>query len=332
VAAEGRELEVIVLFARMLRYRVASMIWLFLLLGAAHPGGLDAVSLPLALATLALASSYVAATSVNDVADEAIDRVNHPRDSGRPLVSGDAEPRDLRRLAVLAWGVALLAAAPLGARALALVGLSLAIGVAYSARPLALSYRTWLAPLVLSVAYVAIPYALGAEAAGRVWTSSDVAVLASLLCLFLARIVLKDFRDRVGDAAYGRPTLLLRFGKRATCAASLAFLVVGAALLPVALAEPWLGPFAAAGAAGIAWMLFRLLRADPGRDEQVAIGLGARLGNGLLVGVLAWLVLAGDGAPVAHRLLALGAVALAFGGGFLVLARRPQAVVLGYKG
>ena len=53
------------LFLRLLRYRVAAMIWLFLLLGAAHPDGLDAVSLPLALATLALAASYVAATSAS---------------------------------------------------------------------------------------------------------------------------------------------------------------------------------------------------------------------------------------------------------------------------
>lgn len=98
-----------------------------------------------------------------------------------------------------------------------------------------------------------------------------------------------------------------------------------------ALGEPAPAPFAAAFAAGIAWMLVRLLRAEPGRDEQVAIGLGARLGNGLLVGVLAWLVLAGDGAPAAHRLGAPAAVAFAFGGGFLVLARRPQAVALGYK-
>jgi hypothetical protein len=79
-------------------------------------------------------------------------------------------------------------------------------------------------------------------------------------------------------------------------------------------------------------MLHRLYRAEPGRDEQVAIGLGARMGNGLLVGVLVWLVLAGDGAPAGHRLLALALVAMAFGGGFVALARRPHDVVLGYKG
>jgi 4-hydroxybenzoate polyprenyltransferase len=317
---------------RLLRYRVAAMIWLFLLLGAAHPGGLDAVSLPLALATLALAASYVAATSVNDVADEAIDRVNHPRDSGRPLVSGDADRSDLLRLHAAAWVVALAAAAPLGRRALALVTLSLAIGVVYSVRPIALSYRTWGAPLMLSLAYVAVPYALGAEATGRSWSGSDAVLVAALLCLFLARIVLKDFRDRAGDELHGRPTLLLRFGKPVTCAVSLVCLVAGAALLPAALDEPVLVPFVALFAAAIAWMLHRLVLAPAGREEQVAIGLGARMGNGLLVGVLVWLLLEAEGAPTGQRLLALALVTAAFGAGFLGLVRRPDEVVLGYKG
>ena len=320
------------LAVRLLRYRVAAMIWLFLLLGAAHPGGLDAVSLPLALATLALAASYVAATSVNDVADEAIDRVNHPRDSGRPLVSGDADRSDLLRLHTFAWVVALAAAAPLGGRALALVALSLVIGVVYSLRPVALSYRTWGAPLVLSLAYVAVPYALGAEATDRSWSGSDATLVAALLCLFLARIVLKDFRDRAGDELHGRPTLLLRFGKRVTCAVSLICLLAGAALLPAALDAPVLLPYVAVFAAAIAWMLHRLLLAPAGREEQVAIGLGARMGNGLLVGTLLWLVLDGEGAPLEHRVLALVAVGGAFAAAFVTLARRPQEVVLGYKG
>ena len=320
------------LFVQLLRYRVAAMIWLFLLLGAAHPDGLDAVSVPLALATVALAASYVAATSVNDLADEAIDRVNHPRDSGRPLLTGDADRRDLVRLHFLAWALALVAAAPLGGRALGLVALSLAIGVAYSVRPLALSYRTWLAPLVLSLAYVGIPYALGAEASGRGWVTADATLLVALHLLFLARIVLKDFRDRAGDARYGRPTLLLRFGKPATCAVSLGCLAAGSFLLAAALGEFVLLPFVTAFALGIGGLLLRLRDAPEGREEQVAIGLGARLGNGLLVAVLAWLVLGGEGAPAGPRLLAVALLTASFAGGVVALVRRPGEVVLGYKG
>jgi hypothetical protein len=69
------------------------------------------------------------------------------------------------------------------------------------------------------------------------------------------------------------------------------------------------------------WLLYRLARR---RLE--------RMGNGLLVGVLVWLVLEGEGAPAEQRLFALALVAAAFGAGFVALVRRPEDVVLGYKG
>ena len=79
------------LYLVMLRYRVAAMVALFMLLGAAQEGRLEP-GLRHLLAALALASSYVSATALNDLADEEIDRVNHPRDAGRPLVEGAIQP------------------------------------------------------------------------------------------------------------------------------------------------------------------------------------------------------------------------------------------------
>ena len=156
------------LYLRMLRYRVAAMVWMFMLLGAAFHGGLGNAVGALVWAALALASSYVAATTLNDVADRDIDRVNHPRDSGRPLVSGEASERDLLLLHALASAVAFAAALPLGVTGVALVAGALAIGHAYSARPLVLSQRTYLAPSALGVAYVLVPYGLGVAAVGSV--------------------------------------------------------------------------------------------------------------------------------------------------------------------
>ena len=49
-------------------------------------------------AALALAASYVAATSVNDIADADVDRINHPGDRARPLVTGDASEERIRKL------------------------------------------------------------------------------------------------------------------------------------------------------------------------------------------------------------------------------------------
>jgi 4-hydroxybenzoate polyprenyltransferase len=321
------------LYLRMLRYRVAAMIWMFMLLAAAYHGGLERFDWAYVWATIALASSYVAATTVNDVADREIDAVNHPQDRARPLVTGEAGERDLNRLHMLSATVALGSAVAIGAAGFALIALSLAIGRAYSLPPLRVSYRTYLAPLVLAVAYVAIPYALGLAATGQSLSADDAVFGSGLFALFLARINLKDFRDRPGDAIYGRPTLLLRFGKTVTCLVSLASLIAGNALLLGALG----GPVVIAGAielflAGIGWMLLRLWRAQEGRTEQVAIGIGARIGNGLLISVLGWLILSGAGATTRDQLMMVGWLTALFAITLWAAVARPDEVIIGYKG
>jgi 4-hydroxybenzoate polyprenyltransferase len=318
------------LYVVMLRYRVAAMIALFLLLGAARVGRLE-LGWRHAVAALALASSYVAATALNDLADEQIDKVNHPRDAGRPLVEGTATRRDLLVLHVVASALALAAAAVLGPRALGLVVVSLVVSQVYSARPVRLSYRVSGAPLALGIAYVLVPYALGIVAAGGTLRHVPSRLAGGLFLLFSARIVLKDFRDREGDARYGKPTILLRFGKDATCGLSLGALAAGDVVLALALEPPLvliLQPLVLA----IAWMLHTLRNADDSHAEQVAIGLGARMGNGLLLCALAWLVVRGAGAAQAEASLLAGGLAAIFCLGFLTLAARPDAVTIGYKG
>jgi 4-hydroxybenzoate polyprenyltransferase len=318
------------LYVVMLRYRVAAMVALFMLLGAAREGPLELGARYL-LAALALASSYVAATALNDLADEEIDRVNHPRDAGRPLVEGTATRRELLVLHLVASAAAMLAAAPLGTRAVGLIAASLLISQLYSARPVRLSYRVAGAPLALGVAYVLVPYSLGIVAAGGDLRHAWSWLAGALFLLFAARIGLKDFRDREGDALYGKPTILLRFGKKATCATSLCALAAADGLLAVALAPALVAlvqPFVLA----IAWMLRALWRAGDRHAEQVAIGIGARMGNGLLLGVLSWLVAADGGASVDEASLLTGAVSALFFLGFASLAAHPQEAVIGYKG
>jgi len=323
----------LLLFVRMLRYRVALMLWLFMLLGAAMHGGLARFRWTYLVAGLALAFAYVAATTVNDIADEGIDRLNHPRDPGRPLVSGDASVRDLRLLHRAAIAGALACGAALGLAALLLAVLSVLIGRAYSMPPLRISYRTYAAPAVLGVAYVLVPYALGVVAAAGTPGRADAVLAAGLYALFLARINLKDFRDREGDARFGRPTLLLRYGKTATCALSACALLLGDVLLVTAV-RPGAGValLLQLFVAAIVWELRALWHAPAGRDEQIAIGAGARMGNGLLLGVLGCLVLRGQGAPGTDQALFLLALTAAFGTGFWALAARPDQVVIGYKG
>jgi 1,4-dihydroxy-2-naphthoate octaprenyltransferase len=320
------------LFLRMLRWRVAVTLWFFLLIGAAAQGPLRP-GIALLLAALSLSASYVVATTVNDIADQEVDRINHPRDPGRPLVTGAASERDLWRTNAIAAPLALAAAAVAGGPILAVSVASLAIGYAYSLGPIRFSYRTWLAPTVLSVAYAIAPYALGLLAAGGRVDRVDVLLCGALYALFLARINLKDFRDRTGDAACGKPTLLLAYGKTVTCAVTAIALLAGCATLIVALGgHPGVVAIVSLFAAGILWMLWRLWRTSDLREEQLAIGLGAKMGNGLLACALAWPVLQAEGAPEGMRVLVLAFLALVYGAVLVTLAVRPDDIEIAYKG
>jgi 4-hydroxybenzoate polyprenyltransferase len=321
------------LFLRMLRYRVAAMVWMFMLLGAAARGGLERVSSDYLFAAIVLGASYVAATTVNDVADKDIDKVNHPSDRGRPLVTGEAGERELYVLHVLAVCLALASAAPLGSTALALAGVSLTVGWVYSLPPFRLSHRSALAPVALGLAYVVVPYSFGVLVREDSLRTGDFIFAASLFALFVARITLKDFRDQEGDALYGKPTLLLRFGKGMTCLVSLAALCLGDVLLVSYLRPaPLLALLVQAFVLAAASRIYALWRASEPRAEQIAIGIGARLGNGLLLTVLAWLILSAEGASVAERSGIVIVLASAFALSFLVLVSRPDQAVIGYKG
>ena len=318
----------------MLRYRVAIMVWTFMLLGAASGNSARLKAEELALEACALAWSYVAATTVNDLADVEIDLVNHPRDAGRPLVSGAASPADMRKLHWLAWAAAIGCAAPLGIVPAGLVIVGLVIGRAYSVRPLRLSYRPYWAPSTLAIAYVVVPYTLGFWSSGAEVSGRAIAIGAGLVALFLARIVLKDFRDREGDGIFGRRSLLLLHGKRLTCALSGAFVALGDGLLSLAFGgHAWpLLVLAQGFFAAVVLMLWRLSKATTSTAEQVAIGTGARMANGLLFSVLSWLVLSGHGASIGVRGAFLVVLAVLYGTSFATLARYPERAVIGYKG
>ena len=325
--------KLLALFLTMLRYRVAMMIWMFMLLGSAFQDGLLKLGWDHAWASIALGSSYVAATTVNDIADKSIDLINHPGDEGRPLVTGEATERDLYVVHSSAAALAIAAAAPIGWAAVGIMVASLLIGHAYSLGPVRLSYRTYLAPAALAIAYVLLPYQLGVATSGSAFGSDDALFSGGLIALFLARINLKDFRDRDGDALYGKPTLLLRFGKQTTCLVSLVALLVGNLLLLAALEPPWFIALSMQSfVAAIGYMLLMLWRADEGRKEQIAIGTGARMGNGFLILVLGLLVLEAGGASNQEEILFAFSLTLLFALGFLALTSRPDQVVIGYKG
>jgi 4-hydroxybenzoate polyprenyltransferase len=304
-----------------------------MLLGAAWHGGLTAIDASVLLTILALASSYVSATSVNDISDRKIDEINHPGDRGRPLVTGAARTPDLWVLFGVSSVLSVALALAAGAAEAGIMLLSVVIGALYSLPPARLSYRTFLAPLTLAVAYVGIPFWVGVVVVGERFGMPDLPLLTALFLLFAGRIVLKDFRDREGDAAFGKPTFLLKYGKRATCLASLCALCAGDALLVASLAETWwlvalLQPYIAS----VLIMLYRLYRVNGSKDEQLSIGVGAKMGNGLLVTLLGALILSNQDADWITQLIFVLALTAIYMLNFIDFLRHPERAVIGYKG
>jgi 4-hydroxybenzoate polyprenyltransferase len=326
-------MKMISLYWSLLRYRVAVMIVLFMLLGAAWHGGLTSIDASVLLVILALASSYVSATSINDIADREIDEINHPGDEGRPLVTGAARTADLWVLFGVSSVLAVVLGLAAGLAAAGIMLLSVAIGVLYSLPPARLSYRTFLAPLSLAVAYVGIPYWAGVVAIGESPGTRDLPLVAALYLLFAARIILKDFRDREGDAAFGKPTFLLKYGKRTTCLASLCALCAGNALLFASLADSWwLAVLLQLYVASIVFMFIRLYRMSDRKEEQLSIGVGAKMGNGLLVTLLGALILSNQGADWSVQLIFALALTALYALNYIDFLHHPERAAIGYKG
>jgi 4-hydroxybenzoate polyprenyltransferase len=161
----------------------------------------------------------------------------------------------------------------------------------------------------------------------------DLPLMMALYLLFAARIILKDFRDREGDAAFGKPTFLLEYGKKVTCLISLLALCAGDAFLISSLADSWwLAALLQLYVASIMIMLYRLYRASSRKDEQLSIGVGAKMGNGLLVTLLGALILANQGADWVIQLIFGLALTTLYMLNFIDFLRHPERAVIGYKG
>jgi 4-hydroxybenzoate polyprenyltransferase len=310
------------------------MLLLFFLLGVAAHQKITVFSFDYIWVAIALASSYVAATTINDIADRKIDSVNHPSSKDRPLVTGEATEKDLYFVHLLAVAIVLIFAWLVSIKVVLILALSLLINYIYSLPPLKLSYRTHFAPLILSVAYVFIPYWLGTVVAQSTIGTQEWFFIAGLLSLFFGRIILKDFRDRKGDALYGKPTFLLKYGKNATCWLSFISIILGNISLFVGLPTKNLIILFTLELyfVSILFMLYKLSKVSKHDDEQTAIGIGAKMGNGLLLTILGFLVLLEYQAPAQTQILFVVVMTAVFLLNFLVLVRKPEYAVIGYRG
>ena len=236
---------------------------------------------------LVLVTAFVVyAVSLNDLADLEIDRVNLPDDGRRPLVTGTAAARDVRLMAAGAAVVTASAAATQGLASLVLALSGLAVAAAYSLPPFRISRRGVVAPLVLPALFVGLPFLL-AVLAGRGVRTGDLVLLAALYVGFIGRIVLKDFRDVVGDRLFGKRTFLVRHGRRSTCLLSGVCWVAGTALLVAATPHAtWSYAACQAVLAATAIVLVgRLARAEGHRTDDRIVSALAIVGRASLAAV-----------------------------------------------
>jgi tricorn protease-like protein len=79
-------------------------------------------------------------------------------------------------------------------------------------------------------------------------------------------------------------------------------------------------------------MLYRLYRVETRKDEQLAIGVGAKMGNGLLATLLGAVVLVGYGADQITQMTFVLALLAIYMINFVRFLRHPDQAVIGYKG
>lgn len=133
---------------------------------------------------------------------------------------------------------------------------------------------------------------------------------------------------------YHKPTFVLRFGKSATCGMSFMSIVIGHVLLVSLMASRSaviaiiLQVYFISGY----FMLYTLWRVSTLSQEQTAIGIGAKMGNGLLTNLLAVFILFESGAPLSITALFSGILASIHFVNYISLVSRPHAAIIGYKG
>ena len=299
---------VIRLIVSMLRPSLLVVLMLFAAIGLAQAGHAEELH-PLGTTVLVVASWFLHAAAVNDLADELIDRVNLPGVGARPLASGQTTRRELLLLALASGTISLLSAFAVNWRVGLVVIGGLALSAAYSLPPVRLSARGGLASAILPAAYVVLPFLVGVLTVQPTLGGDQLALLAALWVGFAGRILLKDFRDVEGDAQFGKATFLLRHGRATTCAVSTACWIVGTGSLVLLL--PVGHPAALALLAFLAfaiWGLRELARLASRFDETALISAVAMVGRGMAVAVFASYSMADLGHPYGRQLAVMATV------------------------
>jgi homogentisate phytyltransferase/homogentisate geranylgeranyltransferase len=194
-----------------------------------------------AFAGLACLLGNLYIVGLNQLEDIEIDRINKPH---LPLAAGEFTLLDGRWIVAVAGICALGFAALGGPWLLVTVGISLAIGTAYSLPPIRLKrFPFWASFCILAVRGAVVNLGLYLHYSERlgqplaipphIWTLTGFILIFSIgIALF------KDIPDIEGDRRYGISTFSVRLGQRTVF--NLARGILTACYLGVILAAPWL--------------------------------------------------------------------------------------------
>lgn len=272
---------------KLARIRILVTCYALVFVGSVAVGGVEPRTI---LALLVLVTWYIHAASANDYADRHIDKINLKNAKDRPLLSKDVSYKQMLVIHCVSGALALFLASFYGVLAvLATVGM-LIINYAYSLKPIRLSDRGLISQLVLALGYVYFPFSLGYWA--RAGHEEYPWLLSFGLYLgFVGRLLLKDFRDVIGDKKHGKMTYVLRHGAKNTCILSVIFWFLGMYAVGEALHFP-VGPMLAIALSLLqVAVLLRAVYCSESIDMQVAyIGLIAKAANVSLFIILSYLI------------------------------------------
>lgn len=238
-----------------------------------------AVTPPVIFAMVATALAVAVSNVFNDRCDVVADRINGRK---RPLVTGAVTENEADKYMVTLSCGAYLAAAVLGAGSMAVLGVMLIVGLAYS---LFLRSVVGLGQASISLLFT-VPILYGGLAAGGLRMEHWLA--SALVTVFVfARETIKGCSDQDGDLAAGYGTLATRYGKVGVLTV---FRVTAGILVVMALASTWLigtFPYLLASLLFIVaptLVIVRYLRGDP--DVGVIEDATARFGYVFALGLV----------------------------------------------
>lgn len=238
------------------------------------------------LVSIAIGFWYISGTALNDYADYEIDKINLKDDKQRPLIIGIASKDLLLKVAVFCSFTSLLLSALIFNLVIfILFFVMVLLNVAYSIKPIQISRRGGLAPLLLPLGYIVLTVSSGMIISNTPLNTSSFLVIVGMYLHFMSRIVLKDHRDVKGDETAGKKTLILQYGNVLVSYLSLMLFILSTFILVYATWE-YLNSaiiFIVLMASSASTFLYQLSQQNKWKQQKLAITLYGRICTGLIV-------------------------------------------------